>query len=249
MNINVYCSDRGWLFEDLKQLIASKGATASEKPLDGFDAYICIRTRECKLSPKPKKTLVQVHDMNQYDLRKYGCVSIVHPSQAENIKGSMEITVIGSRQVPQSDLPKKPTLGFFCREVAKKKGSEIFEQFVLEARKKFDFDVLMIGENLKHIAHLGVYEKRPANINDYSRVTALFTASKTPMIPLSIYEAAACGRSIISTPRIWTFEYNGLFGLGDVEKALFIDKPFKSVLPYSRDEWAKRQIEIVSNLI
>lgn len=86
MKINVYCQDRGWLFEDLKREIASYGAKPSSRPLRNFDAYICIRTKEAPLSPKPKKTVVQVHDMKGYDLSPYGLALLVHESQ--NVKGN-----------------------------------------------------------------------------------------------------------------------------------------------------------------
>ena len=253
MKINVYCENRGWLFEDLKQLIASKGATPSEKPLSGYDKYICIRTKECKFSPSSENTLVQVHDMGEYDLRKYGLVSLVHPSQADNVKGCMEITPIGSRDIRKSGLPQKPTVGFFCREVkGHKKGSEIFAEVVQRARQEIDFDVLMVGQKLQHIKHLGKYEERAADVNDYSRITALFTASQTPMIPLSVYEAISVGRSIITTPRVWTADFQGIFEGKTVDELVSQtlqvvkqNKLWQSDVVFKRDAWAEQQIKMV----
>lgn len=256
MKINVYCKDKGWLFEDLKNTIALKGATPSEKPLSGFDKYICIRTKEANLSPNPKKTVVQVHDMATYDLRDYGKISLVHESQAQNVKGSMEITPIGSRMLRRSCLPEKPTIGFFCREVGdNKKGSDIFEKAVLKAKKKIEFDVLMIGQRLEHISHLGKYENRPANIDDYDRITALFVASKTPMIPLSAYETLASGKAVISTPRLWPDTYSAVKEgrtLNDLSENIInvVENPklYHTEMRFWRDSWAKRQIELAKAL-
>lgn len=256
MKINVYCQNRGWLFEDLKQLIASKGATPSECPLPNYDGYICIRTREANLTPSPDKTLVQVHDMGKYDLSRYGAVSLVHIAQASNVKGKMEITPIGSRRIPQTRLPDVPMVGFFCREIPGfKKGSKLFEQVVLEARKEINFDVLMIGYKLEHIGYLGKYEKRSANIDDYARITALFTASQTPMIPISVYEACASGRSIITTPREWMCLYDGIYEGCSVKelkeqlvKVVKLNKLWHPDLSFSCDKWAEQQIERVEEL-
>lgn len=253
--INVYCANRGWLFEDLKRLISSCGAVASKMPINGAKAYICIRTNEAKLSPAPTKTLVQVHDMQAFLPSECGVVSFVHERQeeawkAKGFKGECFTLPIGARNIPVSALPQRPTLGYFCREVGRKKRSDLFLQAVRLARGMMDFDVLMIGQNLEHVAHLGKYERRAAMPADYARITAFMTTSVSPMIPLSAYESLAAGRPVVTTTRIWPggHDWNGVF-TADTEMELaeqivnaLAAKGCRRFAPYSRDAWAKEQV-------
>jgi hypothetical protein len=264
MKINVYCRNLGWLFEDLKKLIASHGAIASDSPIQNADAYICIRDSEAHLSPNPSKTLVQLHHINPVYLSGYGTISCVHPFQEAQYKKRDRDTPIftqpiGSRDVPLSQLPERKVLGGFFREVNSRgkknlKGSLLFKEAVDLARKRMDFDVLLIGGSLKHIADIGKYEERAAEPKDYERITALMTTSTSNGIPLSAYEALAAGRSVISTPRDWTYNFVNLYtGSTPKELSNCIVNALKNNMiveqkPFSREEWAKRQIEEVASL-
>lgn len=259
MIINAYARNLGWLFSDLQNLMGSLGCVVSETPIPNADAYICIRTKEFSKSPKPEKTLVQIHDLESYDLRGAGIISYCHPEQyminrAKNHKTPYFIQPIGSRDIPVTPLPEKPVLGGFFREVSHKgrkqlKGSDLFAQAVEIARKEMDFDVLLIGQNLEKIAHLGTYEKRGALPDDYSRITALMTTSTSRAIPLSTYEALAAGRSIVSTPREFTFNVENIFWGWDAKtladaiiKALNVGE-IKPQKPYDRLQWAEKQVQ------
>jgi glycosyltransferase involved in cell wall biosynthesis len=253
--INVYCKDKGWLFEDLKQLIASYGAVASEKPLKDADAWICIRSRELVLSPNTRKTVCQVHDLNTGDLN-CGHVSLVHPEQYKKSYVNYTVDPIGSRDVPLGDLPVIPTIGFFCREQMGLKRSEMFKKAVNIARESVEFAVLMIGDNLEGISDIGVYEKRPAVVEDYKRIDALVTCSVSSMIPLSVYEAISCGRAIVTTPRNFIEDYDGIFtGKDEFEIAEHIvsvvrdRKKYDPFTPFSRNDWARKQVEYARGLI
>ena len=136
--INVYCKNRGWLFEDLKAGIAAHGATPSERPLAGYDAYICIRTKEAQYSPKPDKTVVQIHDMNYYVLPRFGMVMKTHPSQRAHCDHEMMLP-IGSLNIEIVDWPERPTLGLFCRSMPhERKGLDRFAAVVDMARQWVD---------------------------------------------------------------------------------------------------------------
>lgn len=262
--INVYCRSLGWLFDDLKGLIASCGAIPSETPIPNADAYICIRTTEFNKSPRPEKTLVQIHSLEEYDLRGAGIISYCHPEQwrmnrAKNHKIPYFIQPIGSRDIPVTPLPENPTVGAFFREVNKNgkplKGSALFAEAVEIARREMDFDVLLIGDNLEKIAHLGTYEKRGAEPKDYSRITALMTTSTSKAVPLSAYEALAAGRALVSTPREFTFNVENVFWGWDAKtladaiiKALNVGE-VKPQKPFCRTEWAKKQIEEAIKLV
>lgn len=256
--INVYCQNRGWLFEDLKQGIAQVGAVATEWPIDGADAYICIRTREFMASPKPRKTVVQVHDLQPHDrMDTAGKVSLVHSAQLRNFPAG-EVWPIGSRQdAAPTPLPPRPAIGFFCREAGGSKGSEMAAKAVTRARRSADFDFLMVGERLGDIASLGAYEERPAVVSDYSRVTALLVCSLSPMVPLSAYETCASGRVVISTPREWPrlHTWPVVEGRNAKELAAHIVGAVKSptlypgVMPYTRESWCRRQVRMAISLL
>lgn len=250
--INVYCHNKGWLFEDLKQLIASQGAVASEQPLPDADAWICIRDIEAYKSPDPLRTLVQCHHMQEIDSKPYGVISFTHRCQAENYHGLSPwfIQPIGSREdVKLGVMPETPTLGGFFRG-GPSKGLKLWEEAVKIARKHMDFDVLLIGERLESIAYLGKYESRPAGVEDYKRITALLTTSESQNIPLSAFEALAAGRAVISTPRQWEGWYMGSIYTGCDAETLaeqMVDAlrtpPLVPQIPWSRTAWAKRQVE------
>lgn len=212
MRVNAYCEDRGWLFEDLKVELAAAGAEVSDFPLPGCDVYICIRTREHRQTLAPAKTIIQVHDLTSKPVPGARHVSFVHDDAAKlwhrkGWRGSFDVTPIGARSVLDNPpLPERPTIGFFCREVwdankVQAKRSDLFAAAVQLARLEAKFDVLMIGEKLEHIAHLGQYEARSATVEDLARIDALVTTSRSTMIPLNVYEALGSGVRVISTPR------------------------------------------------
>lgn len=258
MVVNVFCQNKGWLFEDLKHHMARHGAVASDTPLHDADAWICLRDTEAHTIPDRRRAVVQCHHMNDFDHVDYGMISFCHPAQERKFRGlhgraPKSFTLpIGSRDIPYSPLPQRPVLGFFCREVGldrRLKGSDTFAAAVTLARQVMDFDVLMIGERLDHIAHLGTYECRAAVPDDYARITALAVTSTSICVPLSMYEALAAGRAVVSTPREMTFPArNLLFGedARDLAAAFTCALSVKVTdrqMPYSRDDWARRQVQ------
>lgn len=261
MKINVFCKNHRWLFEDLKQEIASYGAIASDEPLPDADAWICLRDTEAKLSPDKTKTLVTVHHIEPITHDGYGKINFVHPFQKRqyNGNGPSFVLPIGSRNIPPSPFPDKPVLGGFFREVngngkRNLKGSVLFKQAVELARQQIDFEVLLIGANLRHIAHIGTYECRGALPDDYARITALMTTSTSQMVPLSVYEAMAAGRPIVTTPREFPFKANNVFMADTVEglaegiiKALTEPKMIVQN-PFSRSDWCRRMVEEAGKL-
>lgn len=256
MKINVFCRNRGWLFEDLKALIASKGAVASDLPLPDADAWICIRDTEAVTVPDPKRTLVQCHHVNAFPRVGYGIISFCHPFQQEKFKREHGehpnfMLPIGARAVPRNSFAGKPTLGYFCREVGKDrvKGSDLFATAVKMAREQKDFDLLMIGENLEHIANLGKYERRAAVPSDYGRISAFCTTSTSPAVPLSCYEALAAGVPVASTVRQFPHLFGGVYfgtdeqGLAGAILAALNCEIREPQFPFSRDAWAQRQVD------
>lgn len=212
MKINCFCENKGWLFEDFKKYFYENGALISEKPKAEADAYICIRTNEINNSNLIHRSIVQVHGMYNYNIEFYNqALGIVftHPMQywlwrSQGFIGKFKIIPIGARKelVPFDNIPLRPTVGFFCGETAKfEKQSYLFRNVVLKLKKYLDFDVLMIGRNLNHISDLGIYENKSASIEDYARIDVLFTSSISPGIPISVYEACAAGKPIVTTPR------------------------------------------------
>ncbi|EOX8193535.1 hypothetical protein ACPWL5_004535 [Escherichia coli] len=214
LRINVFAKDKGWLFNDLKNHFNNSisSLTISNDPKKNHDLYICIRSSEAKLSPSITNTIIQVHNMEPHDIHLFNsCLGVIftHPMQEWLWKRSgfnnHHITIpIGARKacLPFSAIPLRPAVGFYCGEnKLKQKGSHIFKQVIIEARKQMEFDVIMIGRGLDHIAELGIYEQRAAEPIDYSRIDTLISASVSPGVPLSVYEALSCGKPVITTPR------------------------------------------------
>ncbi|WP_145973665.1 hypothetical protein [Phytobacter massiliensis] len=210
--VNAFCLDKGWLFNDLKLQFQQLGCKISTSPERKNDAWICIRSSEMKFSPDITKTVVQVHNMEPHDIHLFNaCLGVVftHPMQEwlwrrSGFNGQSVIIPIGARKIiqPFQTIPERPTVGFFCGENRLRwKGSDVFKKVVLAAKKEIDFDVIMIGRGLEHIAELGIYEQRAAGPEDYERIDVLFTASISPGVPLSVYEACACGKAVVTTPR------------------------------------------------
>lgn len=191
----------------------------------------------------------------------YGCISFVHPAARESwgksFKFTYDITPIGTRDVPVSELPEAPTIGFFCREVSGKKRSKMFRQAVILAREKGAiFDVLMIGQRLGPIDDIGKLEDRGAIPVDYARIDALVTCSVSPMVPLSAYEAVAAGRTVITTPREWPKGKWPMVKTGETAEDIAdliietikernLHAPYR---PFTRKAWAKRQLYLACGL-
>lgn len=208
--INAFCQSRGWLFDDLKRhLGAVDGVTVSDEPIRRARAWICIRANEVERAPDPARTVLQIHDVKPptaWARNAYlGHITYTHPVQRwiwRDHSSPGTVVPIGARdEIAQSGLPPRPTIGFFCREVAGAKGSDLFAEVVGLVRQQLDCDVLMIGDRLKHIASLGAYEVRAAGPEDYRRIDVLFCASRSPAVPLSVYEACAAGCSVVTTDR------------------------------------------------
>jgi glycosyltransferase involved in cell wall biosynthesis len=210
--LNIFCKNKGWLFEDLKNRFADKGVIASTEPMPDAKGWICVRSSEVRWIPRLDKVVVQVHDLADHDMalfRHVAGVSFTHPVQhllwrRAGFSGRYMIRPIGSRAGVRiaAAMPDMPTIGFFCGESPDlKKGANIFEQAVLLARERIKFDCLLIGRGLAQFSHLGLYEERPAGIEDYARIDAFFCASVSPAVPLSVYEAQSAGKPVITTPR------------------------------------------------
>ncbi|MXP59066.1 glycosyltransferase [Pantoea sp. Taur] len=266
--INVYCQNKGWLFNDLKEKLTTFGCTPSTLPFKKADIWLCIRSSELKLSPDITRTIVQVHNMEPHDIHLFNAalgVIFTHPMQEwlwkrSGFNGSSITVPIGTRAEikPFKTIPDRPTVGFFCGENKLGwKGSSTFKKVVLAAKKDFDFDVLMIGRGLEHIEDLGVYEKRAAGPDDYSRIDVLFTASISPGVPLSVYEACACGKSVVTTPRWfpsgrWTTVKTGQNNrqlVNHLKNSLlnrekYLESSEKlSFSPYTLEDWTEKNIK------
>lgn len=254
MLINAYCESRGWLFDDLRSELAATGAVPSEEPLAHADAWICLRSREGRFSPDPARTVLQVHDM-ETPPAEFGAVALVHPAQlADHPDG--RVLPIGARDCPAVPLPRHPAVGFFCREVNGRKGSDLFGQAVELARESVRFEVHLIGERLDHIAELGVYQQRPAVPRDFGLVDALVVCSQSPMVPLSAYEACAAGVRVISTPRQWIGPGWDMVATAASAEALAAEiihavtcrQRFAPHAPFTRKAWARAQVELAKGL-
>jgi glycosyltransferase involved in cell wall biosynthesis len=68
LTINVYAADLGWLFEDLKRLLAGirldgVKVISTNEPLRRADAWVTLRTREAGATPDRDRTAVQIADL------------------------------------------------------------------------------------------------------------------------------------------------------------------------------------------
>jgi hypothetical protein len=210
--INSYAVEKGWLFSDLQRIYEANGAVVSQYPRRDASSWMVIRSTELVYTPDISRTVAQVHDMNPQDLslfREAYCTVFTHPNQlllwqAAGFKGRYVIRPIGTRRAitPAAIALPRPVVGFFCGENTKlTKGTDRFARLVEVVRRDHDIDVLMIGRGLSHIAHLGLWEDRAAGPEDYRRIDLLVSASTSPGVPLSVYEACAAGLPVVTTPR------------------------------------------------
>lgn len=266
--INAFCENRGWLFEDLKRLMAQYGAVASDRPLPQASAWICLRRRELERVPHLERTVLQVHDVTPPPApelaNRIGAVSFVHdwPARAwaaAGFTGRSVVAPIGARKdVHPSALPHRPTLGYFCREVGNNtKRSPLFAEAVALARERVVVDVLMIGERLEHIRRIGTYQRRAATPRDYEKIDALVATSASPMVPLSLYEACAAGKTVITTTREMPAGDWPMVHMGDTAEALADHivnlvqsrRCWPPVRPYMREQWARQQVLLAQSLV
>ncbi len=267
-DLNIYCKNKGWLFEDIKDVYSQIGVVASDEPVHDAKGWICVRSTEILRVPRLDRAVVQVHDLADHDMEIYrhvAGVSFTHPVQhwawqRRGFVGRYLIRPIGSRRgvnIPDA-LPIRPTIGFFCGEGRDlRKGANVFERAVLLARERVDFDCLLIGRALKPFAYLGTYEERAAGIHDYARIDALFCASVSPAVPLSVYEAQSAGKIVITTPRwmpggIWPgMKYgenvnqlaNRIVNVINNREKYFDKRATLRRTPYVFDDWVSQNLE------
>lgn len=94
--INVTARNLGWFFEDLKMhFLKASGKQAiirvSDRPRRDADGWIFLRTKEAVTSPRPERSLVQVHDMfdenlyrprgDRHCVSRCGGIVLTHPEQ------------------------------------------------------------------------------------------------------------------------------------------------------------------------
>lgn len=268
MIINCFSKDQGWLFEDLKdQFKKIQNVVVSNDPILEADTWLCIRTNEAYESPSIENTIVQVHDCYDYDIDFYNNAKLIiftHPVQyylwqKKGYCGKYKIIPIGTRSsVDAVDcLPRKFTLGFFCKETeAFEKRSNLFGEVVDAVKNKIDIDILMIGDKLEHISHLGEYNVRSAGIDDYQRIDALFTSSISPAVPLSVYETLATGKPVITTPRWFPFSSDLIYYGNTVEElsdcvkcvynnrnAIHSKRNFSKIKLFTLENWIQENID------
>lgn len=270
MRINCFAKNKGWLFADIQEWFRAQGMHVSDRP-EQADVWLCVRTSEAYSSPNITKTIVQVHDVSMnYDMEFFNqCLGVIftHPVQSflwhqKKFCGPSVTLPIGTRsKVPVSNsLSERPTLGFFCGEnKLGTKRSLMFRDVVTKSKSVLDFDVLMIGRGLDHIAHLGEMEDRAAGPDDYARIDALISTSISPAVPLSVYEALAAGLPVISTPRWfpgsdWINIYTGnevddlaehVVMVLNHREEFFYKRKMLSRRPYLLEDWIDRCIEYV----
>ena len=68
MKVNIFASNKGWLFEDLKQHFQNSKVEGievlvSDSPLSKADVWVALRTGEAHLAPCLKRTVVCLHDL------------------------------------------------------------------------------------------------------------------------------------------------------------------------------------------
>lgn len=266
--INVYARDLGWLLEDFKAAFAAKGAVSSDTPHENASCWICVRTSDAVSSPNISKTIVQVHDMNDYDMalmNQAGLVLFTHPFQAylwrkRGFVGRSNVVPIGSRLgiVPAKELPAVPTVGYFSGEAGlNAKRTDMFVEAVALARETLPFDVLMIGRWLDAFAHVGTWQDRAAGIADYQLVDVLVTCSPSPGVPLSVFEAASIGIPVVTTPRWFPVTTWPNIFVGEVvseisvhivrilqnREAAFRQRDANAYAPFKLDRWIESQLE------
>lgn len=216
MVVNAWCTNRGWLFEDLKAHFASAGAVVSDHPLSNADAWICIRASESGLAIDPLRTVLQIHDMKTQAAAGFGGYSLVNPDQAGQIPQPCRFLVcpIGaSRMFSPGGPPSTFTVGWVGRNTGPNKGLEILRHAI--AVLWSDVRLILMGQGLSEIArdlrrfceviHLDRghgYDHAEAP-GWYREMSALIITSRIEAGPLPLFEALASGVPVLSTPVGW----------------------------------------------
>ena len=176
--LNVVARDGGWLFEDLGRHFARAGGAEREvrvsaTPLARADAWIFLRAREAARSPRPDRTVVQIHDLfdggayrpggERHVVARCGGVVLTSPGQRAILEES-GIALAGRRVLERplgalrafelrGELPERFTLGWVGRPVVHR-GEEVKRAAWLKdvaeglhARGR-DFRLVLLGERL-----------------------------------------------------------------------------------------------------
>lgn len=273
--VNVFAHSWGWLFDDLKAAIAAKGVLATERPDPNSRSWICVRTTEAYAAPDISRTVVQVHDQNNYDigfLNSAGIVHFTHPLQLllwrrKGFRGSFAVIPIGARRDVQRarTAPAEPTVGYFTGELSatrKGKRTELVAEAIEIARRRLDFRFLMIGRHLDYVSHLGEWHDRAADTFDYKDIDLLVTCSPSLGIPLSVYECSSVGIPVVTTPRwfpekAWPNIFLGhtaeeiaahIVHILENRTGFFEGRDRHRFAPYLFEHWVDRQIEAARSL-
>lgn len=231
--INVYCKDRGWLFEDFKKLFAKSGAVTSEEPLPYASAWICLRTDEWTKCPDPTRLVLQIHDMWAHDWprRKVGAVVRTHPLQCELDASHAMTRPIGALccMQPMAKPLVRPgdlTLGWVGRPANWHdhyvKSPEPLLRAVYQIREArllpddATIAVILMGTGLEKWAKeaaliRGVgciyFDRASFGVETYPALYAQMDAnvitSSTDAGPITLFESLACGIPTLSTDVGW----------------------------------------------
>lgn len=230
--INVYCRDRGWLFQDLQALFRKAGAVTSEEPLPYADAWICIRTDEWKKCPDPRRLVLQIHDMWEHDwpTQKIGALVRSHPNQREldasytmtRPLGALRCMQPMSMPLVRADL----TLGWVGRPANLNgltvKSPQPLHWAVSNIRKHkllpdtADIRVMLVGTQLQMFAdslervpgvQVDVFDRSVFGVETYPSLYAQMDihviTSTIDAGPVTLFESLACGIKTLSTPVGW----------------------------------------------
>lgn len=231
--INVYCKDRGWLFEDMKGLFRKVGAVTSEEPLPYAKAWICLRTDEWRKCHDPERLVLQIHDMWAHDWPrvKIGAVVRTHPLQCE-LEASFSMTrPIGALRCmqPLARPPHHPgdlTLGWVGRPANWHDHYVKSPQPLLDAVRQIrearlvpddaTIAIILMGTGLERWAIEAAkipgtgciyFDRASFGVETYPSLYAQMDAnvitSLTDAGPITLFESLACGIPTLSTDVGW----------------------------------------------
>ncbi len=226
--INVYCKDKGWLFQDLQALFRKAGALASEDPLPYATSWICLRTDEWNRCPDLSRLVLQVHDLWQHDLpRSVGALVRSHEDQREIPAGHGFCRPLGAisimRPLERSRGGDIFTVGWVGRP-ARWHGQEVKSpqplinalRILRHEQKIEEVRVILMGSGLLQYAEecskiagvtCDLYQRSEHPIETYPALYAQMDLSViTSTIdagPLPLFESLACGVPVLSTRVGW----------------------------------------------
>ena len=179
--VNIVARNKGWLFEDLKShflkaSISGVKVITSEIPRKDVDAWIYLRTHEVINTPDASRTLVQIHDLFDNGLYKYGGKRhFVAECGAVTLTNPVQKTILESNGIHfndsdvinmplgasecfslRSQLSEKFTLGWVGRPVVYDGDEFKRVEWLVEALRsmgdlKDSLKVVLIGERLDKI--------------------------------------------------------------------------------------------------